>query len=223
VTTLVPSGQPLTVESTSFPDGALIPGDYAFAIPKGDSVAPEGGNRSPHLRWSPGPEGTKSYAVVVYDEDVPVDASNAGVPGTVIDHDAERRDFAHLLLVDLPPTVTELAAGALSDGVTFGGKPWGETAVGGVTGVNDFTDFFAGHEQLGGTYGSYDGAFPPPNDERAHHYHFVVYALDVDSVGLTGAFGLEQTRAALTDHVLAQGQWTGVYSLNPEVRRLIGG
>ena len=209
----------LRVESSSFADGALMPGSYAFAVPKGDSVAPEGGNRSPHLRWSGAPEETRSYAVVIYDDAVPVDASNAGVPGTVIERDAERRDFAHLLLVDLPPTVTELPDGALSDEVRFGGKPPGPSPVGGTTGVNDFTGFFAGHEQLGGTYGGYDGPFPPPNDERVHTYHLCVHALDVDSLALHDGFGLEDVRRAMDGHVLASGEWTGVYSLHPDVRR----
>ena len=208
---------PLLAQSSSFPNGALIPGDYAFAVRRGDDVVPAGGNRSPHLRWSGAPPDTRSLAVLVVDPDVPVDLTNAGVLGTVIERDVPRRDFAHLVLVDLPPTVTELAEGALGSGVHPGGKPPGPTATGGVTGLNDYTSFFAGDEQMSGRYGGYDGPFPPPNDERAHTYHLGVYALDVDTLGLTGDFGLADARRAMAGRVLASGEWTGVYSLHPGV------
>ena len=45
----------------------------------------------------------------------------------------------------------------------------------------------AGDPEMGGTYGGDDGPFPPFNDERLHHYNFVVHALDVPSLGLEGS------------------------------------
>ena len=204
----------LSVESTSWAQGDLIPEQYAFGVLRGDGPAPEGGNRSPHLRWSGAPEGTASYAVLVVDPDVPVDTSDVGVAGRSIAEDRERRDFAHLVLVDLPPSVTELAEGALSDGITMGGKPPGPSPVGGTTGVNDYTGFFAGHPQLGGTYGAYDGPFPPPNDERVHSYFLTVFALDVPGLGLPDGFDLATARRAMEGHILDSGEWRGLYTLN---------
>ena len=60
-----------------------------------------------------------------------------------------------------------------------------------------------------GTYGGYDGPFPPLNDERLHHYHFIVYALDVPSLELEGDFKLDDVRAAIEGHVLDEGELVG--------------
>ncbi|MDP9397295.1 MAG: YbhB/YbcL family Raf kinase inhibitor-like protein [Actinomycetota bacterium] len=209
---------PLSVQSASWNQGDLIPEAYAFGALTEAGPAPAGGNRSPHLRWSDPPAGTRSYAVLVIDPDVPVDTSDVGVEGRTIADDRERRDFAHLVLVDLPPSVTEISEGALSEGITAGGTPPGPTPVGGRTGVNDYTDFFAGHPQLGGTYGGYDGPFPPPNDERVHEYFFTVFALDVPSLELEGDFDLAVARRAMEGHILETAEWRGLYTLNAGIR-----
>ena len=83
----------------------------------------------------------------------------------------------------------------------------------GVGGVNSYTDFLAGDPDMEGTYGHYDGPFPPFNDERLHHYHFVVYALDVPSLGLEGEFKLDDVRGAIEGHVLDEGELVGTYTL----------
>ena len=121
------------------------------------------------------------------------------------------------MLVDIPSSLTMIAEGAVSDGVTVRGKPPGPGDIG-VSGVNDYTGFLAGNEDLKGDYGGYDGPCPPWNDLRLHHYHFTVYALDVASLGLPDRFGGAAALAAMEGHVLAQGAWTGTYSLNPTVR-----
>jgi hypothetical protein len=206
----------LTVESDSIRDGERVPEAYAFGVPDGSGkAAPQGGNRSPHLRWSGAPEGTKSFAVICFDPDVPADFSDANQEGKTIAEDAARQDFCHWILVDIPAGVTELPEGAGSDGIVAGGKPTGETEHG-VTGSNSYTPTFEGDPEMGGTYGGYDGPFPPFNDERLHHYHFVVYALDTESLGLSGDFDLEAARGAIEDHVLDQGEIVGTYTLNAE-------
>lgn len=208
----------LSVESSSFGDGAPIPTTYAFGVPSADGhAAAAGGNRNPHLRWSGAPGGTRSFVVLCVDPDVPADASDVGVEGRTIPATAPRRDFAHWLVVDIPPSMTEIAEGAASDGITVRGKPTGPTGHGGIAGANDYTGFMAGHPEMGGTYGGYDGPFPPWNDERRHHYHFRVYALDVDTLGLSGDFTLADVRRAVEGHVLDEAEWLGTYTLNPGV------
>ena len=153
--------------------------------------------------------------MIVYDPDVPADASDANQEGKTIPEDAERADFAHWLLVDISPNVTELPEGAGSEEIVVGGKPTGPTEHG-VTGVNSYTDFLAGDPDMEGTYGGYDGPFPPWNDERLHHYHFVVYALDVPSLELDGDFKLDDVREAISDHVLDEGELVGTYTLHAD-------
>ena len=206
----------LTVESDSIREGERIPDEYAFGVPDGSGKAkPEGGNKSPHLRWSGAPEGTRSFAVLCVDPDVPADFSDANQEGKTIAEDAPRQDFCHWILVDISPDVTELPEGAGSDGIVVGGKPTGQTDHG-VTGSSSYTSAFEGDPEMGGTYGGYDGPFPPFNDERLHHYHFTVYALDTESLGLSGDFGLDEARTAMEGHVLDQGEIVGTYTLNAE-------
>ena len=207
----------LTVESDSIQSGDRVPDEHAFGVSDGQGgAAPKGGNRSPHLRWSGAPEGTRSFAIVVFDPDVPADATDANQEGKTIPVDAERTDFAHWLVVDIPAELTEVGEGAGSEEVVIGGKQPGETSFGGVAGANTFTDFLEGDPEMGGTYGHYDGPFPPFNDERLHHYHFTVYALDVPTVGLEGPFKLEDVRAAIEGHVLDQGELVADYSLHSD-------
>ena len=71
---------------------------------------------------------------------------------------------------------------------------------------------------MAGQYFGYDGPCPPWNDERLHHYHFVLYATDLARCPVEGAFTGQQVRTALAGHVLAEAKLTGTYSLNPAVR-----
>ncbi len=206
----------LTVESDSITHGERVPDEHSFGVPDGaGKAAPEGGNRSPHLRWSGAPEGTQSFAVTVHDPDVPADFSDANQEGKTLAEDLPRQDFAHWVLVDIPADVTELPAGAGSDGIVPGGKPVGRTDHG-ITGSTSYTDAFAGDPDMGGTYGGYDGPFPPWNDERLHHYHFTVYALDVPSLGLEGEFTLDDARGAMDGHILDQGELVATYTLHAD-------
>jgi hypothetical protein len=58
-----------TVASNSFKDGDYLPSDFILSSDFGFGCA--GRNRSPHLKWSGAPEGTKSFAVTCYDPDAP--------------------------------------------------------------------------------------------------------------------------------------------------------
>jgi Raf kinase inhibitor-like YbhB/YbcL family protein len=208
----------MQIEVEGFAHGEQIPERFAFGALTEDGPAPAGGNTSPAVRWSGAPEGTQSFVLVVYDPDVPQDTSKVGVEGETIGEHEPRRDFAHWLVADIPANVSEVPEGAGSSEITQGGKPVGETRFGGVAGANDYTGFMAGDPDMAGTYGHYDGPFPPPNDEAVHHYHFVVYALDIPSTGLSGEFGLDDLRRAIDGHVLAEAEYMGTYTLNPDRR-----
>ncbi len=207
----------LQVTIDAWANGAPIPEEYAFCVPADEGHVSMGANRSPAIRWSGAPEGTRSYAIVCHDPDVPSKPDDVNQEGRTVPADLPRVDFYHWVLVDIPAEVTGLAAGADSDGVTAGGKPVGP-AESGVRGVNNYTDWFAGDADMQGDYGGYDGPCPPWNDSIMHHYHFTVYALDVATLGLSGTFGGPEALKAMEGHVLAQGVWVGTYTLNPDLR-----
>ena len=72
---------------------------------------------------------------------------------------------------------------------------------------------------MAGDYYGYDGPCPPWNDDLLHHYHFHVYALGVETLGLSGRFTLADVRAAMSGHILAEAELTGTYTLNAALRR----
>lgn len=208
----------MKVHSDSFPNGALIPGEFAFCVPDPEAHATFGANRSPHLRWSDLPEGTRSVAIICHDPDVPSKPDDVNQEGRTVPHDLPRVDFYHWVLVDIPTDLQELRVGQDSDGVTERGKPLGRQDYG-LRGRNDYTGWFSGDENMEGEYGGYDGPCPPWNDERLHHYHFTVYALDVERLDLPDSFGGEEAKQAMEGHILGQAEWVGTYSLNPDVRQ----
>jgi Raf kinase inhibitor-like YbhB/YbcL family protein len=79
----LPEAAGFTVTSTSVTEGAPLAAEQM-----------SGSDVSPQLSWSGAPEGTKSYAVTVYDPDAPTGSG-----------------FWHWAVADIPATVTELSAG----------------------------------------------------------------------------------------------------------------
>ena len=208
----------MQVTSTSFRDGAPIPAEYAFCAMDAKTHATLSQNRSPQLSWSGAPAGTKSFAIVCHDPDVPSKGDDVNQEGRVVPRALPRVDFFHWVLVDLPPSVASVAAGEFASSVTPRGKPGPAAAHGARQGVNDYTGWFAGDKDMAGNYFGYDGPCPPWNDEIPHHYVFTIFALGVEKLAVDGAFTGAQAREAMQGHVLAQASITGVYTLNPAVK-----
>jgi len=203
--------------SSSFGHGQRIPAEFAFGVPDPVEHLRLGANRNPHLRWSGAPLATRSLVLVCVDTDVPTRGDDVNQAGRVVPASLPRTDFYHWLMVDIAPTVREIAAGACSDGIVARGKRSPAGPDGARQGLNDYTTWFAGDADMGGEYLGYDGPCPPWNDERLHHYHFVLCATDLDRCPVDGAFTAAQVRAAIAGHVLAETRLTGTYSLNPAV------
>ena len=206
----------MKIHSTSFEHGSPIPAAFAFCRPGTDGPVDMSDNRNPHLAWDGVPEGAKSLALICHDPDVPSVGDDVNQVGKQVPADLPRVDFFHWVLVDLPANLRSIEAGQHADGVTPRGKAL-DAAPQGVHGINDYTGWFAGDADMAGNYGGYDGPCPPWNDTIVHHYHFTLYALDCESLGLSGAFTGAEARAAMEGHVLAEASVMGTYSLNPEV------
>lgn len=87
----IPPTEGFTVTSSTVKDGepwAAPQYSGAFGVPGGQDI-------SPQLSWSGAPEGTKSYAVTVYDPDAPTQSG-----------------FWHWAVANIPASVTELPEGA---------------------------------------------------------------------------------------------------------------
>jgi Raf kinase inhibitor-like YbhB/YbcL family protein len=91
---------PLTLSSDSFKEGEFLGIDHVMSADFGFGC--DGGNKSPHLRWSGAPEGTRSFALTCFDPDAPTGSG-----------------FWHWLVVNIPSNVAELPLGAGTDGGTL--------------------------------------------------------------------------------------------------------
>lgn len=208
----------MILTSNSFFDQQAIPGEYAFCIPAASGHVCLGGNRNPQLSWSGAPAGTKSFAVICHDPDVPSRGDDVNQEGRTVPATLPRVDFFHWVLIDLPANVTSIAAGEFSNGVTPRGKAGPAAPHGARQGINDYTGWFANDHDMSGDYFGYDGPCPPWNDELRHRYVFTVYALDVARLPLEGKFSGREVRAAMQGHILAEASLTGLYTLNPAVK-----
>jgi Raf kinase inhibitor-like YbhB/YbcL family protein len=161
---LLPKVPSFVLTSEDVRDGAPMPAAHALS----------GANRSPHLSWSGAPKGTKSYVVSCFDPDAPTPSG-----------------WWHWVVVDLPASVTTLAAGA---------------------GQEDGSRLPPGAFQCRNDYGTmgYGGAGPPKGD-RAHRYYFVVHALDVARLGVNEKTPPAAVSGTMLGHTLARAILTATF------------
>ncbi len=160
---------PLTLTSTSFSEGDHLADQHLLSEPFGFGCS--GGNESPALAWADAPDATRSFALTCYDPDAPTGSG-----------------FWHWILVNLPPDVTALPAGA---GTGPSRRP------GGFPVVNDY-----------GTDG-YGGPCPPEGDPP-HRYLFTVHAVGVDALPVTAATPQAVVRFLLHADTIATATLTGL-------------
>lgn len=189
----------LNVEVENISDQGPIPMKHALCEATPDGRSTDGENLRPGIDWSTGPEGTKSYVVLVTDPDVPADFSNADKPGKVVKKDAPRQLFYHWALADIPVSTTHLPGGPSNENPSIG-----------TAAKNSLGDYLP-EARL------YGGPCPPWNDERVHHYTYAVFALDVESLKLGAEATAQDVEEAIKGHILATGEVTGTYTLNPKL------
>ena len=95
-----------TLTSNDFKDGDVLPDTHVQAK----------GNTSPHLAWSGAPEGTKSFAITVYDPDAPTGSG-----------------FWHWTVANIPADVSEIPTGGpVPAGAVEGRTDYGAPGFGGA-------------------------------------------------------------------------------------------
>jgi Raf kinase inhibitor-like YbhB/YbcL family protein len=160
--------------------------DFALAsatVKNGSTIAEEqvlngfgctGGNVSPELSWSGAPQETRSFALTVYDPDAPTGSG-----------------FWHWLVVNIPPTATEVPKGA--------GKPGAPGLPAGA--LQTRTDFGAP---------CYGGPCPPKGD-KPHRYQFTLFAVDVPKLDVDANASGAVVGFNLHFHTLAKASFTATY------------
>lgn len=207
----------MQITSTTFEHNGKIPERCAFGVPDPDEHLVLGENRNPQLSWSGIPPDTKSLVLLCVDPDVPSSTDNFNKEGTTIAANLPRVDFIHWAVVDIPAQAGSIDAGACSDGVMPRGKTDPAGPPGSRQGINDYTNFMAGDPDMEGDYFGYDGPCPPWNDERLHHYHFTLYAIDLETTPVDGRFTAADVLAAVEGHIIDDATLVGTYSLNPNM------
>ena len=209
----------MRLSTSGFEDGGVIPSRYAFAKADRDTHVVFSENVNPAFFWEDVPDGTKSFALICHDPDVPSVGDDVNQEDREVPADLARIDFFHWVLVDLPGDLRAIAEAEFADGVVVGGKRASDGPHGTKQGLNDFTGWFAEDPDMKGSYYGYDGPAPPWNDSIVHHYVFTLFALNVSSLLVYGDFRGHDVRKAIKKRALAEAGVTGTYTQNP---RLLG-
>ena len=200
----------MKLHSESFEHRGWIPAAFAFG--------PDA-NRNPHLAWDEVPAGTKSFALLCIDPDVPSKPDDVNQPDREIPEQLPRIDFTHWTLIDIAPETRAIAAGECSDGVVPRGKQNPPGRAGTRQGENDYTGWFQSDAEMAGSWRGYDGPCPPFNDSIVHRYFFRLFALAVPKLAIAADnFTAGDVQRAMQGHVLAEALIYARYTLNPRLR-----
>lgn len=203
--------------SSCFDHNSRIPVECAFCAPDSESRVSLSTNLNPDLAWSDLPAGTRSLVLVCHDCDVPSKSDDVNKEGRSIPSGLARIEFFHWIVVDIDPRLPGLRKGEFSSEVTPKGKGGPTGPHGTRQGINDFSAWFAGDQDMGGDYYGYDGPCPPWNDSVVHRYVFTLYALDVERCPVQGSFKGADVLRAIQGRVLGSTALIGRYSLNTAV------
>lgn len=150
----------MELTSTSITDGEPIGLTYAHPNVGGSNVIPQ-------LSWTPGPEGTRSYAITIYDPDAPTGSG-----------------FWHWILADIPADVTEIPEGGP---LPAGARQW----------VNDAQeDGYSGpfpppgpaHRYIHTVHALPTARLAAPDDAANVQVRFAIHTSELDSTSITGTF-----------------------------------
>ncbi|MEE9210271.1 MAG: YbhB/YbcL family Raf kinase inhibitor-like protein [Kiloniellales bacterium] len=161
----------MTLISADFSDGDYLGNDHILSEAYGFGCA--GGNVSPQLSWSGAPDGTKSFALTCFDPDAPTGSG-----------------FWHWVVVNIPPDIASLEAGA--------GSPGGSLPAGALQVRTDF-----------GAPG-YGGPCPPEGD-HPHRYIFTVFAVSIEELPVTADTAAAVVGFNLNFNTLAKASLMGLY------------
>lgn len=207
----------MKLRSLSFAEGEAIPERYAFARIDPQSRVALADNYNPHLAWDDVPAGTRSFALVCVDPDVPKVLDDVNQEGREVAEDLPRVPFYHWSVINLSGDLREIEEGAFSSGITPRGKGGPLAPLDARQGLNDYTAMFSADRDMNGEYFGYDGPCPPWNDAKAHRYIFTLYALRVDALPLDGRFKGPDVLREVKDVALAEASISGWYTLNPRL------
>jgi Raf kinase inhibitor-like YbhB/YbcL family protein len=157
------------LESSVIADGETMPTAQVSGI-----FGAGGEDTSPDLTWSGFPAETKSFHATMYDPDAPTPSG-----------------FWHWTVINIPPDVTSLPAGAGDSDETL---PAGATHL-----IND------------ASLRRYLGAAPPPGDP--HRYFVAIAALDVADVGVPDTATPALASFQALSHILARTMLVPVYGV----------
>ena len=159
-----------TLTSPSIPSGATLTEEQVF-----DGFGCTGKNQSPALQWTPGPKGTKSYAVTVYDPDAPTGSG-----------------WWHWVVYNIPANATELAYGAgdatgklLPSGALQGRTDYGTHAFGGACPPKGDKP----HRYIFTVYALNIETIDVPAEASAALIGFMIHANTLDKASFTATYG----------------------------------